>query len=89
MKIKTVRDLKNMLNSINDNRVLDSEIKFCFEDDGYGIVGEGAWFDLQQFGYTDYPTITICKEKEDLASHEGRTPWTSLSEWLDEREEWD
>lgn len=92
MEIKTLRDLKNMLNTITDDKVLDKTIKYCFEEDGSSVICDGAWFDLQYFGYGDindivFPTITICKLKEDVFSHEGRTPWTVLSYWLEETEE--
>ena len=86
MIIKTIRDLKNMLNAINDNRILDKEIKYCHQSDGGGTRCEGAWFDIQDYGYEFFPAITICEEKEDLLSHEGRIPWNSLSEIFDEEE---
>ena len=92
MKIKTLRDLKNMLNIITDDRVLDKTIKYCFEEDGGGVVCVGAWFDLQDFGYGSiddvvFPTITVCRLEEDILSHEGGIPWTDLSNWFKEIEE--
>lgn len=87
MIIKTVRELKNMLNSITDEKVLNKEIKYCCEDNGFGTIAEGAWFDIQSFGYGDvetccFPTITLCINEEDLKYHEGRSSWLELSKWM-------
>lgn len=72
----TVRDLRNFLETITDDTMLDTEIKYCIEEDGMGIVCENAWFDLQAWDLSHvYPTITICATEEDFLSHEGRIPW--------------
>ena len=81
MIIKTVRELKNMLNTINDEKMLDKEILYCYEEDGGGYVCRGAWFDWQDdymFGYS--PAITLCRTLTDLREHEGRIPWTEFDE---------
>lgn len=92
MIIKTLRDLKNMLNTINDEKVLDKELRYCYEDNGGGVCCDGAWFDLQTWGYGSiedivFPTITVCNTEESMICHEGRTPWTELSDWIKAEED--
>lgn len=75
-KIKTVRDLRNLLETITNDAVLDSEIRYCIEEDGMGTTCANAWFDFQAWDFSHiYPTITICVTEEDFLTHEGRTPW--------------
>ena len=89
----TVRDLKEMLSKITEDEVLDKEIKFCSEEDGWGNVCYSAWFDLQDFGIGPienviYPTVTVCVNERDYNEHSGRIPWTEFAGWLQEiREE--
>lgn len=80
----TVRELKNMLMEITDDEALDQEIRYCFEDIDSGLVCEAAWFDIQDWGYSCYPTITLCDTIESYNKHEGRSPWTQLPEYLKE-----